>query len=337
MSGMKVIIVGGVEGGVSCAAKLRSLDEDAEILLIERGQANFKAIDGINCRTLCEVIGISVKNKSIQLQNIKNDAISIEKYDKLVLAPEMEPEQPPLPGMDLPGVYSLRALPEALNIHEWLNQCLMERMGLKPDAAYEKVMKPERAVVVGGGLIGLEIVEYFIRLGLEVTLIEKLNQMVHDVNTEMAGYVETYLIKLGVRLELIDEVTRFEKSRDGSLEVITCSGRKHPADIVIRLIKLKPGIHLARMAGIRIGKLGGIRVDEHLRTSNPDIFAVGDSIEVMDLYTGQWKLVPQAGEANRQGCIAANVIKGHNLVYRGAHRVDLNCIRAVDVLQGEFT
>ncbi len=342
---MKVIIVGGVAGGASCAARLRRLDEKAEILLLERGpfvsyancglpyhvsgiiekesslllatEQSFKSIFGIDCRTNCEVIGISAKNKSVQIQNLLTDAISVENYDTLVLSPGAAPIHPPLPGIDLPGIFSVRNVPDARNIREWLNQGAKENNGLNSYTGFQTIMKPKRAVVVGGGFIGLEMVENFIHLGLEVTLIEKLSQVMPPLDPEMARLVERYLVKHGVKLELNDGVAGFEKCMDGSLEVLTGSGKRHPADIVIMAIGVKPETGLAKMAGIEIGQRGGIRVDEQMRTSHPDIFAVGDAIEVRDFVTGQWTLIPLAGPANRQGRIAADVIAGRASRFRG--------------------
>lgn len=179
------------------------------------------------------------------------------------------------------------------------------------------VTKPKRAVVVGGGFIGLEMVENLIHRGLEVTLIEKLNQVMPPLDPEMARLVERYLAKHGVHLELNDGVAGFQQSADGSLEVLTGSGKKHPADIVILAIGVRPETVLAKMAGIEIGQRGGIRVDEQMRTSNPDIFAVGDAVEVKDFVTGQFTLIPLAGPANRQGRIVADVIAGRDSRYRG--------------------
>jgi NADPH-dependent 2,4-dienoyl-CoA reductase/sulfur reductase-like enzyme/rhodanese-related sulfurtransferase len=182
---------------------------------------------------------------------------------------------------------------------------------------YQTVTKPKRAVVVGGGFIGLEMVENLVHRGLEVTLIEKLNQVMPPLDPEMARLVERYMVKHGVHLELNDGVAGFQKVADGSLEVLTSSGKKHPADIVILAIGVRPETALAKMAGIEIGQRGGIRVDEHMRTSNPDIFAVGDAVEVKDFVTGQWTLIPLAGPANRQGRIAAEVIAGRDSRFRG--------------------
>ena len=161
------------------------------------------------------------------------------------------------------------------------------------------------------------MVENLAHLGLEVTLVEKLNQVMPPLDPEMARLVERYLIKHGVRLELNDGVAGFRQVADGSLEVLTGSGKAHPADVVILAIGVRPETALAKAAGLEIGQRGGIRVDEHMRTSDPDILAVGDAVEVKDYVTGQWTLIPLAGPANRQGRIAADVIAGRESRYRG--------------------
>ena len=182
---------------------------------------------------------------------------------------------------------------------------------------FQTVMPAKRAVVIGGGFIGLEMVENLVHRGLEVTLIEKLNQVMPPLDPEMALLVERYMVKHGVRLELNDGVAGFEQSVDGSLEVLTSSGKRHPADIVILAIGVRPETALAKMAGLELGQRGGIRVDDQMRTSNADIFAVGDAVEVKDFVTGQWTLIPLAGPANRQGRIVADVICGRPARYRG--------------------
>jgi NADPH-dependent 2,4-dienoyl-CoA reductase/sulfur reductase-like enzyme/rhodanese-related sulfurtransferase len=202
-------------------------------------------------------------------------------------------------------------------MREWLDRDTADRSGMNSYTGYQTVTKPKRAVVVGGGFIGLEMVENLVHRGLEVTLVEKLDQVMPPLDPEMARLVERYMVKHGVRLELNDGVAGFGKVADGSLEVLTSSGKKHPADIVILAIGVRPETALAKMAGIEIGQRGGIRVDEHMRTSNPDIFAVGDAVEVKDFVTGQWTLIPLAGPANRQGRIAAEVIVGRDSRFRG--------------------
>ncbi len=172
-------------------------------------------------------------------------------------------------------------------------------------------------MVVGGGFIGLEMTENLVHRGLDVTLVERLNQVMPPLDTEMARLVERYMVRHGVQLELNDGVAGFEQTADGALEVLTASGKRLPADIVILAIGVRPETALAKMAGIELGQRGGIRVDEQMRTSDPDIFAVGDAVEVRDFVTGQWSLIPLAGPANRQGRIVADVIAGRDVRYRG--------------------
>ena len=211
----------------------------------------------------------------------------------------------------------MRTVPDARTIREWLQRGSATPSGMDTYTGFQTVVKPKRAVVVGGGFIGLEMVENFAHLGLEVTLIEKLNQVMPPLDPEMARLVERYLVKHGVHLELNDGVAGFEQAEDGSLRVLTGSAKAHPADVVILAIGVRPETALAKAAGLEIGQRGGIRVDEHMRTSDPDIFAVGDAVEVKDFVTGQWTLIPLAGPANRQGRIAADVIAGRDARYRG--------------------
>ena len=253
----------------------------------------------------------------MELKNHATGEVTTEHYDKLVLSPGAAPIRPPLPGIDLPGIFSVRTVPDARSIREWLDRGTADRSGMNSYTGFQTVTKPKRAVVVGGGFIGLEMVENLVHRGLEVTLIEKLNQVMPPLDPEMARLVERYMVKHGVRLELNDGVAGFQQSADGSLEVLTSSGKRHPADIVILAIGVRPETALAKMAGIELGQRGGIRVDEHMRTSDPDIFAVGDAVEVKDFVTGQWTLIPLAGPANRQGRIAADVIAGRDSRFRG--------------------
>jgi NADPH-dependent 2,4-dienoyl-CoA reductase/sulfur reductase-like enzyme/rhodanese-related sulfurtransferase len=342
---MKVIIVGGVAGGASCAARLRRLDEKAEILMVERGpyvsyancglpyhvggvipeessllvatEQMFRAVFGIEVRTGCEAVSISPKKKTVDLRDVATGKVTTESYDKLVLSPGAAPIRPPLPGIDLPGIFSVRTVPDARTIREWLHRGEETKTGMDSYTGHQVVTKPKRAVVVGGGFIGLEMVENFAHLGLEVTLVEKLNQVMPPLDPEMARLVERYLVKHEVKLELNDGVAGFRQAADGSIEVLTESGKAHPADVVILAIGVRPETALAKAAGLEIGQRGGIRVDEHMRTSDPDILAVGDAVEVKDYVTGQWTLIPLAGPANRQGRIAADVIAGRDSHYRG--------------------
>ena len=191
------------------------------------------------------------QQKTVELKNHATGEVTTEKYDKLVLSPGAAPIRPPLPGIDLPGIFSVRTVPDARNIREWLDrEDKADRSGLDKYTGFQTVTKPRRAVVVGGGFIGLEMVENLVHRGLEVTLIEKLNQVMPPLDPEMARLVERYMVKHGVRLELNDGVAGFQQSADGSLEVLTSSGKCHPADIVILAIGVRPETELAKMAGI---------------------------------------------------------------------------------------
>jgi NADPH-dependent 2,4-dienoyl-CoA reductase/sulfur reductase-like enzyme/rhodanese-related sulfurtransferase len=342
---MKVVIVGGVAGGASCAARLRRLDERAEILMVERGPyvsyANcglpyhvggviekessllvaseklFRDHFGIDVRTNCEAISISPKTKTVDLRNVATGEVTTESYDKLVLSPGAPSVRPPLPGIDLPGIFHVRTVPDARTIREWVEGGTTFLAGMYRYSGIQFVKPARHAVVVGGGFIGLEMAENLIHLGFEVTLIQKPNQLLGPLDKEIAVLVEEHMKRHGVKLVLNDGVTGFERLESGSLEVQTISGKTYRGEIVILAIGVRPDTTLAKTAGLAIGERGGIRVDEHMRTSDPDIFAVGDAVEVKDFVTGQWSLVALAGPANRQGRIAADVIAGRDSRYRG--------------------
>ena len=342
---MKVIIVGGVAGGASCAARLRRLDEKAEILMVERGPyvsyANcglpyhvggviekessllvaseqlFRTHFAIDVRTNCEAMAISPKNKTVDLRNVQTGDVTTESYDKLVLSPGAPSVRPPLPGIDLPGIFHVRTVPDARTIREWVEGGTTFLAGMYGYSGIQFVKPARQAVVVGGGFIGLEMAENLIHLGFKVTLIQKPNQLLGPLDKEIAVLVEGHLKRHGVHVVLNDGVTGFERLEGGSLEVQTISGKTHQGEIVILAIGVRPDTTLAKTAGLAIGERGGIRVDEHMRTSDPDIFAVGDAVEVKDFMTGQWSLIALAGPANRQGRIAADVIAGRDSRYRG--------------------
>ncbi len=342
---LRVIIVGGVAGGASCAARLRRLDEHAEIIMVERGPyvsyANcglpyyvggvilressllvadervFREQFAIDVRTHCEAIRISPQNKTVDLRHVLTGEVTTESYDKLVLSPGATPIRPPMPGIDLPGVFKVRTVPDVKQIKEWLEGHEPYSSGLHTYTGYQTEVPAKRAVVVGGGFIGLEIAENLIHLGLQVTLIQRGPQVMPPLDPEMARYVERHMEKNGVRLVLNDGATGFQQCGDGSLLVLTKSGREFPADIAVLGIGVRPESWLAKDAGLEVGECGGIRVDEQMRTSDPDILAVGDAVEVKDCVTGRWCHIPLAGPANRQGRIAAEVIAGRNSRYRG--------------------
>lgn len=342
---MKVIIVGGVAGGASCAARLRRMDEKAEIIMVERGpyisyancglpyhvsgvipkesnlllanEKTFNANFAIDVRTNCEAISISPLQKTVGLRNVTTGEVTTEAYDKLVLAPGAPSVRPLLPGIDLPGIFPVRTVPDVRTIREWIERGTGYLAGLYNYSGIQFVKPVRRAVVIGGGFIGLEMAENLVHLGFEVTVIQKPKQLLNPLDPEVACLVEEHVKRHGVTLALGDEVTGFRQLDGGALEVQTKSGHKYPADIVILAIGVRPDTVLARTAGLEIGTCGGIRVDDQMRTSNPDIFAVGDAIEVKDFVTGQWSLVALAGPANRQGRIAADVIAGREASYRG--------------------
>jgi NADPH-dependent 2,4-dienoyl-CoA reductase/sulfur reductase-like enzyme/rhodanese-related sulfurtransferase len=342
---MKVIIVGGVAGGASCAARLRRLHEKAEILMVERGPyvsyancglpyhvsgvipkessllvANeqlFRAQFAIDARTNCEAISISPKKKTVDLRDVTTGKVTTEPYDKLVLSPGAASIRPPLPGIDLPGIFQVRTVPDARTIREWIERGTTFLTGMYNYSGIQFVKPTRRAVVIGGGFIGLETAENLVHLGFDVTLVEMLDQVLAPLDREFARLVQEHVKRHGLHLALNDGVAGFKQLDGGALEVQTKSGKTYPADIVILALGVRPDTTLAKAAGLEIGERGGIRVDEHMRTSDPDIFAVGDAIEVKDFVTGQWSLVALAGPANRQGRIAADVIAGRDSRYRG--------------------
>jgi NADPH-dependent 2,4-dienoyl-CoA reductase/sulfur reductase-like enzyme/rhodanese-related sulfurtransferase len=342
---MKVIIVGGVAGGASCAARLRRLDEKAEIVMVERGpyvsyancglpyhvgdvipkessllvasEDTFRSQFAIDVRTRCEAIKISPDKKTVDLRNVATGEVTTESYDKLVLSPGAVTVRPPLPGIDLPGIFQVRTVPDARAIREWIERGSLFLAGMNKYSGFQTVRPRTRAVVIGGGFIGLETAENLVHRGFDVTLVEMLDQILAPLDLEMARVVEGYVERHGLRLALNDGVSGFRQAANGAIDVETKSGKIYPADVVILSLGVRPDTALAKAAGLEIGERGGIRVDDRMRTSNPDIFAVGDAIEVRDFVTGQWSLIALAGPANRQGRIAADVIAGRDSRFRG--------------------
>ena len=342
---MKVIIVGGVAGGASCAARLRRLDEKVEILMVERGpyvsyancglpyhvggviekessllvasEQMFRVMFAIDVRTNCEAISISPKHKTVELRNINTGEVTTESYDKLVLSPGAASVHPPLPGIDLPGIFHVRTVPDARTIREWVEHGTDFLSGMYNYSGIQMAKPARRAVVVGGGFIGLETAENLVHIGFDVTLIQKPDHVLSPLDPEIACLVQSHIKRHGVHVAANDGVIGFKQLDGGAIEVQTSLGKTYPADIVILAIGVRPDTTLARTAGLKIGERGGIRVNEHMITSDPDIFAVGDAIEVKDFGTGEWSLIALAGPANRQGRIAADVIAGRDSRYRG--------------------
>jgi NADPH-dependent 2,4-dienoyl-CoA reductase/sulfur reductase-like enzyme/rhodanese-related sulfurtransferase len=342
---MKVIIVGGVAGGASCAARLRRLDEKAEIIMVERGpyvsyancglpyhisgvipkessllvgtEQMFKAMFAIDARIHCEAIAIDRKKKTVDLRNTQTGEVKTESYDKLVLSPGAASVRPPLPGIDLPGIFHVRTVPDARALKEWVERGTTFLAGMFSYSGIQVAKPVRRAVVAGGGFIGLETAENLVHAGFEVTLIQKPDHVLSPLDPEIAALVQAHVKKNGVKVVANDGVAGFKQLDGGAIEVQTSTGRTYPADVVVLAIGVRPDTTLAKAAGLEIGARGGIRVSDEMITSDPDILAVGDAIEVKDFGTGEWSLVALAGPANRQGRIAADVICGRKSRYRG--------------------
>jgi NADPH-dependent 2,4-dienoyl-CoA reductase/sulfur reductase-like enzyme/rhodanese-related sulfurtransferase len=324
----RVLIVGGVAGGASCAARLRRLDESVEIVMFDRGPyvsfANcglpyyvgnviaderkllvasremFRDRFNIEVHTETEVVGVDRTNRTVAVRKLHAGDVRSESYDALVLAPGAAPIRPQAPGVELPGVFAVRSIPDSRRIRSWIAD-----RGAKT------------AVVVGGGFIGLEMVENLMHRELSVTILEKLPQVMPPLDPEMAMPLMEHLAAKGVRLHLGDGLLRIEERGDGGLVVVAESGARLSADLVILAIGVRPETGLARDAGLQIGPRGGIVVDHEMRTSDPRIWAVGDVIEVQDVLTGQETVLPLAGPANRQGRVAAESIAGRAPRFRG--------------------
>jgi NADPH-dependent 2,4-dienoyl-CoA reductase/sulfur reductase-like enzyme/rhodanese-related sulfurtransferase len=324
----RILIVGGVAGGASCATRARRLDETAEIIIFDKGPhvsfANcglpyfvgnvireesslivatpeaFRKRFDIEVRVLSEVLAIDRERSEILVKDLSSGRTYREAYDALALSPGAAPVRPPLPGIDLPGIFTLRSIPDSRKINDWIEQ-----------------KKARSAVVVGGGFIGLEMAENLVQRSLRVTVLEMLGQVLPPLDAEMAEPLQRRLTERGVTLAFGDGVAAFERGSDERIIVRTAKGATHEADIVVLAIGVRPETDLAKNAGLQIGSRGGIRVDPQMRTSDPKIWAVGDAVEVTDYVTGQPALIPLAGPANRQGRVAADVICGRNSVFRG--------------------
>lgn len=342
---MKVIIVGGVAGGASCAARLRRLDENAEILMVERGpyvsyancglpyhvggviekeasllvanEETFRSQFAIDVRTRCEAVEITPEENTVKLRDVATGEVTTHTYDKLVLSPGAVSVRPPLPGIELPGIFHVRTVPDAREICEWIEKGNPFLAGIYRYSGFQTLRPKPRAVVIGGGFIGLEMVENLVHRGFDVTLVEMLDQVLPPIDKEHAQVVEAHMKKHGVHLALADGVAGFKQAGNGAIEVQTQSGATYPADVVILALGVRPDTTLAKIAGLALGERGGIRVDDQMRTSDPNIFAVGDAVEVKDFVTGEWSLIALAGPANRQGRIAADVIAGRDSRFRG--------------------
>ncbi len=319
--GLKVVVIGGVAGGASAAARLRRLDETSEIILIEKGEhisfANcglpyyigevikekekllvqtperMKERFNIDVRINSEVTRINTENKTVEVLDILRNKHYQETYDKLVLSPGAEPVRPNLPGINSKKIFTLRNIPDTYSIKEYVDNA-----------------SPKNAIIVGAGFIGLEVAENLHMRGINVTVVELNDHVIGPLDSEMAAIVHQHLKSKGVALYLKNGVEAFEDS-ETAISVKLSSGVVLSSDLVIMGIGVKPETRLAVEAGLQIGKTGGIYVNEYLQTSNPDIYAVGDAIEVKDFISGNQALIPLAGPANKQGRIAANNINGN--------------------------
>jgi NADPH-dependent 2,4-dienoyl-CoA reductase/sulfur reductase-like enzyme len=325
---MKYAIIGGVAGGATAAARLRRIDEQAEIILLEKG----KYISYANCGLPYYIGGVIAEREKLLVQTpasfgkrfridvrVENEVIAIdpekktltirkadgkeyeETYDKLLLSPGANPVKPPLEGIDSEGIFTLRNVEDTDRIKAYIT---------------DKQVK--RAVVVGAGFIGLEMAENLHHAGVAVSVVEMGNQVMAPIDFSMAAPIHRHLIEKGVSLYLEEGVTRFRRTEE-EITVFLKSGKTIPADMVLLSIGVRPATALAQQAGLELGETGGIRVDEHLETSVKDIYAVGDAIEYPHPLTGKPWLNYLANPANRQGRIVAdNMALGNTTSYEGA-------------------
>jgi NADPH-dependent 2,4-dienoyl-CoA reductase/sulfur reductase-like enzyme/rhodanese-related sulfurtransferase len=328
----RIVIVGGVAGGASAATRARRLCEECEIIVFERGPyvsfancglpyfvggeiveqdslllqtpATLRARFNLDVRVSTEVRSIDRTAQVVKVREMASGREYEQPYDSLVLSTGASPLRPPIPGIDRAGHFTVRNIPDVENIMAWIKEC-----------------RACRAVVVGGGYIGLEMAEQLKHRGLGVTVVEAMPQVMTPLDPEMAAWLHAELKANGVALHLGDAVAAFEPPKPGETArasvVVLKSGKRIEADSVVLGLGVCPENSLAKSAGLELGALGGVRVNEHLQTSNPKIYAVGDAIEVRDAVTGAWSLIPLAGPANRQGRIAADNIFGRPSRYEG--------------------
>jgi len=323
----KVIIVGGVAGGASAAARLRRNDENVEIVMFERGEyvsfancglpyyignviedresllvetpEDLKKRFKIDVRVSNEVLSIDKENKEVEVVDHKTGETYKESYEKLILSPGSSPLKPPIPGIDAPNIFTIWNIPDTDAIKNYLD-----------------TKNVKKATVVGGGFIGLEMAENLRELGFEVSIIELADQVMAPMDYEMAQILHKNITTNGVDLRLNDGVKEF-KYNNGITEITLNSGDKLDADIVILSIGVRPNGQLAKECGLEVNKKGGIVVNDNMKTSDKDIYAVGDAVEIEDFVYGGKTMIPLAGPANKQGRIAANNIAGIKDSYKG--------------------
>lgn len=339
---MTLVIVGGVAGGATAATRARRLSENAEIIVFEKGKyasfANcglpyyigsriekrerlllmtperFKSRWNIDLRTQCEVLSIDRDKKEVEVKDRSSGELYRQAYDKLILSPGAQPLKPPIPGIDSENIFTLRTIPDA-------------------DSIIERIRSEDvrRAVVVGGGSIGLEMAENLKNRGLVVSIVEMLNQVLPPLDPEMAVQVHYHLEEKGVCLHLGAAVAEFAGEADGVVVKLK-SGEEIHSDLVVLATGVKPEVRLAKEAGLEIGVHGGIRVNDRLETSDPDIFAIGDAIEVKHYVTGESALIPLAGPAVKQARIAADNVFRRDSRYHGTQGTSV--VKVIDLTVG---
>lgn len=323
-----IVIIGGVAGGAGAAAKARRTDEHAEITLFERGPyvsfancglpyyvgEDIKERDSLLLQTpesfwkrfrvkvhvLHEVLRIDRTGRKVEVKDLSTGRTFFQSYDKLVLAPGAGAIVPALPGLPAPNVFTVKTVPDSDQIREWIDR-----------------EKPKQAVVVGAGFIGLEAAEALKRRGLEVTVVEMLPQVLPPLDPDMAVFVARHLEEQGLHLILADGLNAFHGSPAVNAVELQ-SGRRISADLVILSIGVRPELKLAQESGLTIGRAGGIAVNEYQQTSDSNIYAAGDAVEVVHLVTGQRTRIPLAGPANKQGRVAGANAAGARMTFPGA-------------------
>lgn len=326
---MKVVIVGGVAGGATAAARIRRLDESAQIVMFERSgyvsyancglpyyiggviedegeltlqtPQSFRQRFAVDVRVRHEVMAINPAAKTVTVCNLANGEVWEESYDKLVLAPGAKPSLPNFSGVDEDGVFTLRTVEDTLRIKRFVEE-----------------KQPKTAVLAGGGFISLEMAENLANLGVQVTIAQAGNQLMDILDADMACFVHNLLRQKGIKLQFGSYVSGFARDDDGTLLTLLDGQAPLKADMVLLAIGVTPDTALAAAAGLRLGMRGSIKVNERMETSAPDIYAVGDAVQINHLVTGQPSLVSLAGPANKQARIAADNICGGNSRYLGA-------------------
>ena len=325
---MKVLIVGGVAGGATAAARIRRLDENAEITVFERSgyisyancglpyyigeiitdpedltlqtPESFFTRFRINMKVHHEVIEIHPDQKMISVKNLETGEEFKETYDKLILSPGAKPTQPRLPGVGIEKVFTLRTVEDTFHIKEYIRR-----------------NQPKSVVLAGGGFIGLELAENLRELGMDVTIVQRPKQLMNPFDADMASFIHSEMRKHGVTLALGHTVEGFEE-KDGGVDVLLKDEMPMHADMVVLAIGVTPDTHLAEAAGLELGIKGSIVVNDRMETSAPDIFAAGDAVQVKHYVTGQNALISLAGPANKQGRIIADNICGGDSRYSGS-------------------